>query len=205
MEGNVKHAGGRKNMAKLYFRYGAMGSSKTANAVMVQYNYQERGRKVLMLKPKLENRDGATIVRSRCGLEAQCRFVEELGEINLDGIECVIVDESHFLTAEQVKQLVDIVDERDIPVICYGLRSDFRGELFEGSRELLRWADTIEEIKTICWCGRKATFNARVQNGHIVREGEQIMMGGNSAYVSLCRRHWREGNLGSFQNLNLDT
>ncbi len=198
MEGNV-------NMAKLYFRYGAMGSSKTANAVMVQYNYQERGRKVLMLKPKLENRDGATIVRSRCGLEAQCRFVEELGEISLDGIECVIVDESHFLTAEQVKQLVDIVDERDIPVICYGLRSDFRGELFEGSRELLRWADTIEEIKTICWCGRKATFNARVQNGHIVREGEQIMMGGNSAYVSLCRRHWREGNLGSFQNLNLDT
>ena len=192
-------------MAKLYFRYGAMGSSKTANAVMVQYNYQERGRKVLMLKPKLENRDGATIVRSRCGLEAQCRFVEELGEISLDGIECVIVDESHFLTAEQVKQLVDIVDERDIPVICYGLRSDFRGELFEGSRELLRWADTIEEIKTICWCGRKATFNARVQKGHIVREGEQIMMGGNSAYVSLCRRHWREGNLGSFQNLNLDT
>lgn len=205
MEGNVKHAGGRKNMAKLYFRYGAMGSSKTANAVMVQYNYQERGRKVLMLKPKLENRDGATIVRSRCGLEAQCRFVEELGEISLDGIECVIVDESHFLTAEQVKQLVDIVDERDIPVICYGLRSDFRGELFEGSRELLRWADTIEEIKTICWCGRKATFNARVQDGHMVREGEQIMMGGNSAYVSLCRRHWREGNLGSFQNLNLDT
>ena len=192
-------------MAKLYFRYGAMGSSKTANAVMVQYNYQERGRKVLMLKPKLENRDGATIVRSRCGLEAQCRVGEELGEISLDGIECVIVDESHFLTAEQVKQLVDIVDERDIPVICYGLRSDFRGELFEGSRELLRWADTIEEIKTICWCGRKATFNARVQNGHIVREGEQIMMGGNSAYVSLCRRHWREGNLGSFQNLNLDT
>ena len=191
-------------MAKLYFRYGAMGSSKTANAVMVQYNYQERGRKVLMLKPKLENRDGATIVRSRCGLEAQCRFVEELEEIGLDGIECVIVDEAHFLTAEQVKRLVDIVDERDIPVICYGLRSDFRGELFEGSRELLRWADTIEEIKTVCWCGRKATFNARVSNGHIVREGEQIMMGGNSAYVSLCRRHWREGNLGSFRNLNLD-
>lgn len=191
-------------MAKLYFRYGAMGSSKTANAVMVQYNYQERGRKVLMLKPKLENRDGATIVRSRCGLETQCRFVEELEEIGLDGIECVIVDEAHFLTAEQVKQLVNIVDERDIPVICYGLRSDFRGELFEGSRELLRWADTIEEIKTICWCGRKATFNARVSNGHIVREGEQIMMGGNSAYVSLCRRHWREGNLGSFRNLNLD-
>ena len=99
--------------------------------------------------------------------------------------------------------VVDIVDEQDIPVICYGLRTDFRGELFEGSRELLRWADTIEEIKTVCWCGRKATFNARVQNGHIVREGEQIMMGGNSTYVSLCRRHWKEGNLGSFRNLNL--
>ena len=163
-------------MAKLYFRYGAMGSSKTANAVMVQYNYRERGQNVLMLKPKLENRDGANIVRSRCGLVAQCRFVEELGEIDLSGYNCVIVDECHFMTAAQVRQLVDIVDEQDIPVICYGLRTDFRGELFEGSRELLRWADTIEEIKTVCWCGRKATFNARVQNGHIVREGEQIMI-----------------------------
>ena len=191
-------------MAKLYFRYGAMGSSKTANAVMVQYNYRERGQNVLMLKPKLENRDGANIVRSRCGLVAQCRFVEELGEIDLSGYNCVIVDECHFMTAAQVRQLVDIVDEQDIPVICYGLRTDFRGELFEGSRELLRWADTIEEIKTVCWCGRKATFNARVQNGHIVREGEQIMMGGNSTYVSLCRRHWKEGNLGSFRNLNLE-
>ena len=188
-------------MAKLYFRYGAMGSSKTANAVMVQYNYRER---VLMLKPKIENRDGATVVRSRCGLVAQCRYVEELGGIDLTGIDCIIVDECHFMNAAQVRQLVDIVDEREIPVICYGLRTDFRGELFEGSRELLRWADTIEEIKTVCWCGRKATFNARVQNGHIVREGEQIMMGGNSAYVSLCRRHWKDGNLGSFCNLNLE-
>ena len=121
-------------MAKLYFRYGAMGSSKTANAVMVQYNYRERGCEVLMLKPQLENRDGATIVRSRCGLEAECRFVEELPQIDLTGIACVIVDEAHFLTRAQVLSLVDIVDERDIPVICYGLRTDFRGELFEGSR-----------------------------------------------------------------------
>ena len=191
-------------MAKLYFRYGAMGSSKTANAVMVQYNYRERGQRVLMLKPKIENRDGATVVRSRCGLVAQCRYVEELGGIDLTGIDCIIVDECHFMNAAQVRQLVDIVDEREIPVICYGLRTDFRGELFEGRRELLRWADTIEEIKTVCWCGRKATFNARVQNGHIVREGEKIMMGGNSAYVSLCRRHWKDGNLGSFCNLNLE-
>ena len=189
-------------MAKLYFRYGAMGSSKTANAVMVQYNYRERGREVLMLKPKLENRDGADIVRSRCGLEAQCQFVEDLDSIPLDGISCVIVDEAHFLTAAQVRRLVDIVDERDIPVICYGLRTDFRGELFEGSRELLCWADTIEEIKTICWCGRKATFNARVHDGRIVREGEQILLGGNSTYISLCRKHWKSGELGDAPNLN---
>ena len=191
-------------MAKLYFRYGAMGSSKTANAVMVQYNYRERGQQVLMLKPKLENRDGATIVRSRCGLEAQCRFVEELPGLCLDGIACVIVDEAHFWTGAQVRMLVDIVDERDIPVICYGLRTDFRGELFEGSRELLCWADTIEEIKTVCWCGRKATFNARVQDGRIVREGEQILLGGNSQYISLCRKHWKSGELGSFRDLNLE-
>ena len=189
-------------MAKLYFRYGAMGSSKTANAVMVQYNYRERGREVLMLKPKLENRDGATIVKSRCGLEAECRFVEDLDRIDLSGIACVIVDEAHFLTSAQVRQLVGIVDDHDIPVICYGLRTDFRGELFEGSRELLCWADTIEEIKTICWCGRKATFNARVHNGKIVREGEQILLGGNSTYISLCRRHWKSGELGDAPNLN---
>lgn len=191
-------------MAKLYFRYGAMGSSKTANAVMVQYNYRERGQQVLMLKPKLENRDGATVVRSRCGLEAECRFVEDLPGISLEGIDCVIVDEAHFLTRAQVRSLVDIVDDYNIPVICYGLRTDFRGELFEGSRELLCWADTIEEIKTVCWCGKKATFNARVSNGKIVREGEQIMLGGNSTYISLCRRHWKSGELGAFKDLNLE-
>ena len=191
-------------MAKLYFRYGAMGSSKTANAVMVQYNYRERGQQVLMLKPKLENRDGATVVRSRCGLEAECRFVEDLPGISLEGIDCVIVDEAHFLTRAQVRSLVDIVDDYNIPVICYGLRTDFRGELFEGSRELLCWADTIEEIKTVCWCGKKATFNARVSNGKIVREGEQIMLGGNSTYISLCRRHWKSGELGAFKDLKME-
>jgi len=190
-------------MAKLYFRYGAMGSSKTANAVMVQYNYRERGQQVLMLKPRLENRDGATVVRSRCGLEAQCRFVEDLPEIKLEGVDCVIVDEAHFLTRDQVRSLVDIVDDYNIPVICYGLRTDFRGELFEGSRELLCWADTIEEIKTVCWCGKKATFNARIHDGKIVREGEQILLGGNSTYISLCRRHWKSGELGSFKDLNM--
>ena len=159
----------------------AMGSSKTANAVMVQYNYRERGQRVLMLKPKIENRDGATVVRSRCGLVAQCRYVEELGGIDLTGIDCIIVDECHFMNAAQVRQLVDIVDEREIPVICYGLRTDFRGELFEGSRELLRWADTIEEIKTVCWW----QGNVRAQTGT-----SSAKAFGN-AYVSV---HWKDGN-----------
>ena len=186
-------------MAKLYFRYGAMGSSKTANAVMVEYNYKERGCQVLMLKPRLDTRDGATVVRSRCGLATEARFVEDLPEIDLSGYACVIVDESNFLTEAQVRMLVDIVDERNIPVICYGLRTDFRGELFEGSKALLQWADTIEEIKTICWCGRKATNNARIHDGHMVREGEQILLGGNSTYVSLCRKHWKAGLLNAEQ------
>ena len=198
-----KMAQGEEIVAKLYFRYGAMGSSKTANAVMVQHNYRERGCNVLMLKPRIDTRDGERIVRSRCGLQAECRFVEELDDIELQGVDCVIVDEANFLTAAQVRKLVDIVDDYNIPVICYGLRTDFRGELFEGSRELMRWADTIEEIKTVCWCGRKATFNARIHDGKVVREGEQILLGGNSQYISLCRRHWREGNLGTFKDLNL--
>ena len=130
-------------MAKLYFRYGAMGSSKTANAIMVQYNYHERGQNALMLKPCLDNRDGERIVGSRSGLSAPCRYVEELPEIDIDAYDCVIVDECQFLTRAQVDALVEIVDEKNIPVICYGLRADFRGELFEGSKWLLALADTI--------------------------------------------------------------
>ena len=191
-----KYRIGTEFMAKLYFRYGAMGSSKTANAVMVQYNYRERGCRVLMLKPQLENRDGERIVKSRCGLEAECSFVEELPQIDLKGYACVIVDEAHFLTAGQVHQLVDIVDNYDIPVICYGLRTDFRGNFFEGSQELMCWADTIEEIKTICWCGRKATMVARIVDGKIVKSGDQIVVGGNDMYVSLCRKHYNDGRLG---------
>lgn len=183
-------------MAKLYFRYGAMGSSKTANAIMVRYNYLERGGRVLMLKPRLDTRDGERMVRSRSGLSAPCAYVEELEGMDVRGYDCVIVDEAQFLTRTQVLKLVEIVDEADVPVICYGLRADFRGELFEGSACLLAWADTIEEIKTVCWCGKKATCNARVQDGRVVKEGEQIMLGGNEAYVSLCRRHWKAGQLG---------
>lgn len=183
-------------MAKLYFRYGAMGSSKTANAVMVQYNYQERGQKALMLKPCLDNRDGERVVGSRCGLKAECFYVEELPRLDVTAYDCLIVDEAQFLKKEQVQMLVDIVDEKNIPVICYGLRSDFQGNLFEGSHWLLAWADTIEEIKTVCWCGKKATCNARVSGGRVVKDGEQIVLGGNESYVALCRKHWANGQLG---------
>ena len=182
-------------MAKLYFRYGAMGSSKTANAIMVQYNYQERGQNALMLKPRLDNRDGERVVGSRSGLSASCRFVEELEGIDLAAYDCVIVDEAQFLTKAQVQKLVDIVDEMDIPVICYGLRADFMGNLFEGSHWLMAWADSIEEIKTVCWCGRKAIMNARVAGGKVVKAGEQIVLGGNESYVALCRKHWARGEL----------
>ena len=182
-------------MAKLYFRYGAMGSSKTANAIMVQYNYRERNQKVLMVKPQLENRDGARIIRSRSGLETECVFAEELEGIDLKGYDCVIVDEAQFLTAEQVDLFARIVDELDIPVICYGLRTDFTGHLFEGSKRLFELANRLEEVPTVCWCGKKAKFNARVKDGKIIRTGEQIMMGGNESYITLCRRHFFEGRL----------
>ena len=190
-------------MAKLYFRYGAMGSSKTANAIMVRYNYVERGQQVLMVKPKLDTRDGERTVRSRSGLEAECVFMEELPGLSLEGIDCVIVDEAQFLTRDQVAFLVHVVDDLNIPVIAYGLRADFQGNFFEGSRWLMAWADTIEEVKTICWCGKKATCNARVYNGRVVKEGEQIHLGGNSQYVSLCRKHWQRGELGSFGSLHM--
>ncbi len=190
-------------MAKLYFRYGAMGSSKTANAIMVQYNYTERNQRVLMVKPRLDTRDGARTVRSRSGLETECVFMEEVPETDLSGVDCVIVDEAQFLTKAQVEFLVHIVDDLNIPVIAYGLRADFRGNFFEGSQWLMAWADTIEEVKTICWCGKKATCNARVFDGRVVKEGDQILLGGNSQYVSLCRKHWQRGELGPFSGLNL--
>ena len=182
-------------MAKLTFRYGAMGSSKTANAIMVQYNYRERGQNALLLKPRLDDRDGARVVRSRSGLSAPCRYVEELDALDLSGVHCLIVDEAQFLTKAQVQRLADIVDDLDIPVICYGLRADFQGNLFEGSQWLLTWADNIEEVRTVCWCGKKATANARLMDGRVVRSGAQIVLGGSERYVALCRRHWRRGEL----------
>ena len=183
-------------MAKLYFRYGAMGSSKTANAIMVRHNYLERGQRVLMLKPRLDNRDGETMIASRSGLRCRCHFIEDLDRFNVRDYDCLIVDEAQFLTRAQVERLVRVVDIDNVPVIAYGLRCDFRNELFEGSQWLLAWADTIEEVKTICWCGKKAVCNARVVDGKVAREGEQIVLGGSESYVSLCRRHWAQGKLG---------
>ena len=182
-------------MAKLYFRYGAMGSSKTANAIMVRHNYLERGQRVLMLKPRLDNRDGETMIASRSGLRCECHFIEDLDRFNVRDYDCLIVDEAQFLTRAQVERLVRVVDVDNVPVIAYGLRCDFRNELFEGSQWLLAWADTIEEVKTICWCGKKAVCNARVVDGKVTREGEQIVLGGSESYVSLCRRHWTQGKL----------
>jgi thymidine kinase len=187
-------------MAKLYFRYGAMGSSKTANALMVRYNYYERGKKALMLKPKLENRDGATTIKSRIGLSAECEFVEDFCEkpdFEIKKYDCIIVDEAQFCTKEQIRFFLHVVDDLNIPVICYGLKTDFRMELFEGSMWLLAWSDVIEEIKTVCWCGQGATVNTRFdENGKVVRAGEQIVLGANSSYIALCRKHYNEGNLG---------
>ena len=182
-------------MAKLYFRYGAMGSSKTANAIMVRHNYLERGQRVLMLKPRVDNRDGETMIASRSGLRCECHFIEDLDRFNVRDYDCLIVDEAQFLTRAQVERLVRVVDVDNVPVIAYGLRCDFRNELFEGSQWLLAWADTIEEVKTICWCGKKAVCNARVVDGKVAREGEQIVLGGSESYVSLCRRHWTQGKL----------
>lgn len=187
-------------MAQLYFKYGAMGSSKTANALMAHFNYQERGQKALLVKPRIDARDGDHMVRSRIGLTHPCVYFDEMqamGEQALKANACILVDEAQFLTKEEVDYLVHLVDEGGIPVMCYGLRADFKGDLFPGSQELLIMADKIEEIKTICWCGKKATFNARFDaQGHVLKEGEQVVLGANDKYIGLCRRHWREGNLG---------
>ena len=194
-------------MAKLYFRYGAMGSSKTANALMVWFNYKEKGQVPVLLKPKTDTRDGERIIRSRIGLQEPCLYVDEFLEyldrpesrtfacLKKKSYAAVIVDEAQFLTAQQVDQLSDIVDDFGVPVLCYGLRTDFTGHLFEGSKRLMEIADEIEEVPTVCWCGRRAHYNTRIKDGRVVRTGEQIMLGGNETYVSLCRKHYKEGRI----------
>ena len=179
-------------MAKLIFRYGAMGSSKTANALMVRYNYVEKGKKVVLLKPRCEDRDGAKVIKSRIGLAEPCEFAEDfLADYSGEHYDCVIVDEVQFLTPEIIDMLSDLVDTYGITVICYGLRTDFQSHLFPGARRLMELADDIEQIKTICWCGKRAHFNARLLNGQMVTEGEQVQLGGNESYTALCRKHYK--------------
>ena len=186
-------------MAKLYFKYGAMGSSKTAQVLITKFNYEERGMKVWLIKPALDNRDGADILRSRIGIEGVCepidknidiyaRFKEIQGDYNV-----IIADESQFFTEEQIDQMRSIVNNYNIPVLCFGLRTDFLTHMFSGSKRLFEVADSIAEIKTICNCGSKATVNARIdEHGNVVTEGSQVMLGGNDTYIAMCHRCWKK-------------
>ena len=188
-------------MAKLYFYYSAMNAGKTTNLLQSRHNYAERGMNTLVIKPRIDSRSGENRVRSRIGLEAEAVDVDP--SVNLLGlvqnasegqpIHCVLVDEAQFLSADQVDQLTEVVDALNIPVLAYGLRTDFLGALFEGSRQLLALSDELREIKTVCHCGRKATMVVRFDGeGQPMHSGDQIQIGGNETYVSMCRRHFKE-------------
>ena len=187
-------------MAKLYFKYGAMGSSKTAQALITKYNYEENDMKVWLLKPSADTRDGVNILRSRIGLYAQVEIAtpdvdvyQRYKEGFAENCDAVIVDECQFLTPAQIDQLRAIVDDYNVPVMCFGLRTDFQTHLFPGSRRLMELADAIEEIKTMCDCGAKATVNARINDGYIVTEGAQVVLGGNDCYIAMCHRCYVRG------------
>ena len=188
-------------MAKLYFKYGAMGSSKTAQALITKYNYEENDLNVWLIKPSADTRDGAQILRSRIGLEAEVEVIAPHVDVYARFLgskarrcDVIIVDECQFLTEEQIDQLRTIVDEHNSPVMCFGLRTDFQTRLFPGSRRLMEVADTIQEIKTICDCGAKATVNARIDGtGHIVTEGAQVVLGGNDSYIAMCHKCYVRG------------
>ena len=183
-------------MAKLYFKYGAMGSSKTAQALITKYNYEENDMRVWLIKPATDQRDGASVVKSRIGLMAEAEAMAPEADLYAlfreRNADVVIVDECQFFPSEQIDQLRRIVDELDIPVLCFGLRSDFQTKLFPGSRRLFELADSIQEIKTICDCGSKATVNARIDGeGYVVTEGAQVVLGGNDCYIAMCHRCWQ--------------
>ena len=188
-------------MAKLYFKYGAMGSSKTAQALITKYNYEENDLNVWLIKPSADTRDGVHILRSRIGLQAQVQIISpEMNVYNLfeetkkGRCDVIIVDECQFMTPEQIDQLRYIVNDFGVPVMCFGLRTDFQTKLFPGSRRLMEVADTIQEIKTICDCGAKGTVNARIDpDGYIVTEGAQVFLGGNDAYIAMCHKCYIRG------------
>lgn len=185
-------------MSKLYFKYGAMGSSKTANALITKFNYEERGMKVWLIKPATDTRDGDDVVKSRIGLQSTCRAIDKSEDIyevfcrEAMDADVIISDECQFFTPEQIDGFRRIVDEENLPVLCFGLRTDFLTHMFDGSRRLFEVADSITEIKTICACGKKAIVNARIdENGRVLTEGGQILIGGNDAYVAMCHSCWK--------------
>lgn len=193
--------------SKLYFIHGSMGCSKTAQLLIKAHSFEERNIPFLCLKPTIDTRDGQDVIKSRIGISRDCvsvdsthnlyKFIDSyISNVQLQGFDkpkWILVDECQFLSTEQVDQLADVVDDFDINVMCYGLRTDFTTKLFDGSKRLMEIADDIEEIKSSCGCGRKAIVNARIDtNGNIVDEGEQIMIGGNEKYISLCRRCYRK-------------
>lgn len=189
-------------MAKLYFYFSAMNAGKSTVLLQSSYNYKERGMDTLLFTPQLDERYGKGKITSRIGLSEDAiafdnhfnffEFTRQEKERN-PKLQCVLIDEAQFLTKAQVMQLTDIVDELNLPVLAYGLRSDYRGESFEGSQCLLIWADNLIEIKTICHCGKKAIMNTRIDaEGHVIRTGDQVHIGGNESYVPMCRKHFKE-------------
>ncbi len=186
-------------MAKLYFKYGAMGSSKTAQALITKFNYEERGMRVWLIKPSIDIRDGADLVKSRIGLSEVATVIAASDDIiklfteYYSDVDVIIADECQFFASSQIDSLRAIVDEYDIPVMCFGLRTDFRTNMFPGSARLFELADSISEIKTVCDCGRKAIINARIDSdGRVITEGEQVMLGGNDSYIAMCHKCYRQ-------------
>ena len=181
-------------MAKLYFKYGVMGSSKTAQALIAKFNYEENKKRVLLLKPATDDRDGADTIKSRIGLKSAATVIEADNQIPISLIanyDVIICDESQFFSPEQIERLKDIAVFCNIPVLCYGLLTDFQTKLFPGSKRLIELADSLQEIKMVCRCGRKATVNARRIDGKITTEGEQILLGSNETYEAMCYESWR--------------
>ena len=193
-------------MAKLYFYYAAMNAGKSTVLLQSSHNYRERGMQTLLFTPAIDTRYQQGTIRSRIGLSDEASVFTAAdnlytitAQLKTKGIDyaCILVDEAQFLTRDQVHQLTEITDQLSIPVLAYGLRTDFRGELFPGSQFLLAWADELVELKTICHCGRKATMNMRIdEQGQAVVEGEQVLIGGNESYVSTCRLHFKQGDPG---------
>ena len=191
-------------MAQLFYKYSTMNAGKSIELIKVAYNYEERGKRVLVLTPAIDDRNGRGVVASKIGLQREALPIEDdtnilnifIRENEKHEISCVLIDECQFLKKHHVQELCEIVDSFDTPVMAYGLKNDFRNELFEGSYYMLVYADKIEEIKTICWCGRKATMVARIEDGRVVKSGDQIKVGGMEMYVPLCRKHYNDGRIG---------